>query len=271
MNYSECEFGVIKCKKKFFIKKGASSQNFEQAESSDFQYKSKKYFDNKQFMKEIQDELNYQLFDDNLLEFDDLNINFNYVFQDILRFFIPSNVRNVGKHTVIHTFSQNSHDQNINNSLMESISKINDFFDWNTSLSKSIEIFGKIFVDKYLNWNEHNIKLIYGKILYRILTYDHNTKIEAINILKSEIIDGYGYCLTGRINRIISSLCGIDKDIQQKISLSQQFTLIFDALRQKYSYIDIFSNQFIELFKKECYERNIDNLEVELYINSIIN
>jgi hypothetical protein len=267
--------GIIKYKKKFLVKKGASSQNYFDAEAQDFQYKNKKQIEYEEFEKEYQKQLNIihnhhedEVFDD---EFLIGNTNFNwvlpyeYIFNDYIQ------TRNIGNHTVIHTFEQNSHDQNINSSLQESISKINTFIDWNSCLDEANNIFGKKFVKKYMNWNEIQIQNIYGKIWSRILSYDTQTKNEAIKILKNEIIEGYGKCLTGRINRIISSLCGIDNDIQQKISLSQQFTLIFDALRQKYSNIDIFSNQFIHLFKNECIERNIDKFEIDLYIESIQN
>jgi hypothetical protein len=266
----ECDYGIVKCKKKFIIKKGAPSQNFFDAESSEFQYKSQKYLNKIQFIDDLYDDFISELFFDNVFEYDDLiHINHQYIFNDVLRFFIPSPVRNVGAHTVIHTFSQNSHDQNINESLQISVGKIKTVSSWANSLSDAKQIFGVDFVEKYMDWKDENIKLIYGKIWSRILTYDQSTKNEAINILKTEIIDGHQKCITGKINRIISSLCGIDKDIQQKISMSQQFTLIFDVLRSKFSKLDPFSKEFLELFKNECLERNIDENEIDIYIQSI--
>jgi hypothetical protein len=266
--------GIVKYKNKFIVKNGASSQNYFDAEAQDFQYKNKKKIESDEFEKEYQKQLNIFDDDNNYDDYDDYDFfiggtNFNYYLPYEYIFNINIQTRNVGNNTVIHTFEQNSHDQNINSSLQESISKINTFINWNSCIDDAIKYFGVEFVNKYMNWNEIQIQNIYGKIWSRILSYDTQIKNEAIKILKSEIINGYGKCLTGRINRIISSLCGIDIDIQQKISLSQQFTLIFDALHQKYSNIDIFSNEFIDLFKKECFERNIDNYEVELYIKSI--
>jgi hypothetical protein len=266
----ECNYGVVKCKKKYIIKKGASSQNYLEAESTDFQYKSKKYFDKIEFIDNLYDDIISELFLDNVLEYDELiHTNQQYIFTDILRFFIPSPVRNVGSNTVIHTFSQNSHDQNINESLQKSVDKITTRANWENCLMDAKDFFGEDFVKKYMIWKDENIKLIYGKIWSRILTYDQSTKNEAINILKNEIIEGHNKCITGKINRIISSLCGIDKDIQQKISMSQQFTLIFDVLRSKFSKLDPFSIEFLELFKKECLLRNIDENEIDIYIKSI--
>jgi hypothetical protein len=267
-DFYQNNIGIVKYKNKFFIKKGASSQNYFDAEAQDFQYKNNKQIEYEEFEKEYQNQLTLlnDTIDDQYFNFRSYNLLYQY-FQ--FEYIFNTQTRNIGNHTVIHTFEQNSHDQNINNSLQESISKINTFINWNSCIDDAKNYFGIDFVNKYMNWNEIQIQNIYGKIWSRILSYDTKTKNEAIKILKSEIIDGYGKCLTGRINRIISSLCGIDIDIQQKISLSQQFTLIFDALRQKYSNIDIFSNEFIDLFKKECFERNIDNYEVELYIKSI--
>jgi hypothetical protein len=276
-DYDDDEFnttiGIVKYKNKYKFKKGASSQNYFDAEALDFQYKTKKQIEYEEFLKDFDKEMEieYQNDIDDLIN-DDFFIRGNDIFDyyDLPHNFIfDTNTRNVGKNTVIHTFEQNSHDKNIHSSLNESISKINTFTDWISCINDAKKYFGIEFVHKYMDWKEYDIQVVYGKIWSRILSYDLETKLEAINILKSEIIAGYHKCLTGRINRIISSLCGIDNDIQQKISLSQQFTLIFDALRQKYSNIDIFSNKFIELFRIECIERKIDINEIELYIQSI--
>jgi len=80
------------------------------------------------------------------------------------------------------------------------------------------------------------MKVSYNKLLERIwvLIMNHVEKKNLILRLKTEIHDSFGYCFTGRINRIINSLCGIVNDIKISISNKEEIQNELNCIIKKY-------------------------------------
>jgi hypothetical protein len=146
--------------------------------------------------------------------------------------------------TNVYTDNQSVHNHSIQESLRKSMQNL--MKDTSNLSEEFIKYkFNTTEIHSTLNLSEQDI---YELVLNRI--YQSKDKEELLKILDKQIEEGKLQCFTGRITRLVSTLCGFFDDIQLNISDNQQIGVILNMLRDKYE-----GHALIVEFKKELEQR----------------
>ena len=137
---------------------------------------------------------------------------------------------------------QNVHNSAIQDSFSRSVKllienelpKNNDFFNamWRyyifdgINIIRNLTFLNKVKADCALNDIITRVGVTYKEVMERIWTIseNHEHKYEIRTILKDEVLDGLGVCFTGRITRVVNSLCGFIDGIQIGYSVNEQIS-----------------------------------------------
>jgi len=138
--------------------------------------------------------------------------------------------------------SQNVHNSAIQDSFSRSVKllmdnplpKNNDFYNsmWKyyifdgINIMRNLTFLNKVKADCALNDIITRIGVTYKEVMERIWTIseNHEHKYAIRNILKDEVMDGLSVCFTGRITRVVNSLCGFIDGIQIGYSINEQIS-----------------------------------------------
>jgi hypothetical protein len=166
---------------------------------------------------------------------------------------------------------QNVHNSAIQDSFAKSVDclmkntlpKNDDFFNsmWRyyifdgLNIIRNLTFLNKVKADCELKDIITRIGVTYKEVMERIWTIseNHEHKYEIRRILKEEVMDGYGVCFTGRITRVVNSLCGF-----------------IDGITIGYSTNEQISNGIITIMRRADNDPELDvEAEVRKYLNEL--
>lgn len=229
--------------------------------------KKVKYYNNnietkKIFIQIIEDEVNMWNRQYNNQLDDRVNIQFNN-YNGI--------INNINNQENMFNTSQTVHISSINDSASKSIIKILELTK-NYPIEENFEndllynMYGNIIIryifysNKIIRINfmlndrsiHSNTKITYKKLLERIwqLIKNHEMKNDLIDRLKTEIEDSFGYCFTGRINRLINSLTGFIDDIGITISVKEEVQNEINLVIKKFVEKTVNKEEALKEFEK---------------------
>jgi len=116
------------------------------------------------------------------------------------------------------------------------------------------------------------MRVTYGQLLERVWTLicNHPEKKNLIERLKTEIHDSFGYCFTGRINRLINSLSGFIDNIGITISPKEEIQNEVLLIVKRYGEEKITKEQALEEVNNLLKNRNdLDEAFKQSWINAL--
>lgn len=175
----------------------------------------------------------------------------------------------------VYSDGQNVHNSSIQKSVSDSINNLlKDEINigLGTCLNEIEKCVSESQFDEINRWCSDNIIHSYLNIKYsdlilyvwnRIRSSEH--KSDLIEILKSNINDSISYCFTGRLNKLLNTLCGFYDDVHIRISDREQANNVLYLLIKRYSDKD----QIKKHLRNELEERSTEADIIEEYIKIV--
>jgi len=200
------------------------------------------------------------------------NKKYNNQLDDRVNIQINNNIiNNIDNQNNMFNTAQTVHMSSINDSASKSIIKILELTkdypkEENFENDLLYNMYGNIFIRYIFHLNKiiwinfmlndvsihSNTKITYKKLLERIwqLIKNHEMKNDLIERLKNEIEDSFGYCFTGRINRLINSLTGFIDDIGITISVKEEVQNEINLVIKKFVEKTVNKEEALKEFEK---------------------
>jgi hypothetical protein len=138
------------------------------------------------------------------------------------------------KQNVHNSAIQDSFAKSVDCLMKNALPKNNDFYNsmWRyylfdgLNIIRNLTFLNKVKADCELRDIITRVGVTYKEVMERIWTISetHEHKYEIRRILKDEVMDGYGVCFTGRITRVVNSLCGFIEGINIGYSINEQIS-----------------------------------------------
>ena len=146
---------------------------------------------------------------------------------------------------------QNVHNSNIQDSFARSVQilmdntvpKNNNFYNsmWNyyvfdgLNIVRNLRFLNKVKADCQLTDIVTRVGVTYKEIMERIwsVSENHEHKYAIRSRLKEEVMDGFDVCFTGRITRVVNSLCGLIDGITIGYSVNEQISNAIIAIMRR--------------------------------------